>query len=166
MSDKNKTSVRIGQLFVINLKSGIKVYYQNFIVDTEYYIQNQVYKYMRIQFTGSSRNMTGENNPVTIEAPNVEPLKSFIYNNDGLRDVVIETTTFFPENPNATPFKESVQIKSSRFKGSIIEITAQSISAVQGKIPNIYYRSGVNPNLINIDGYVPEVPQNLRSNLV
>jgi hypothetical protein len=84
-----------------------------------------------------------------------------------LRKAIVTVTQFFPDNVNATPIRDVLVVKSSKFQNAEIEIQLQSpFSAVGAYFPNTYFRTGGGNGRVDIIGLVPEVPRSAQVNAV
>jgi hypothetical protein len=158
-----KTSVSKATLIEVHLLSGIDLFYQNFQAGLDYIFNGKTYSYAPVFYSGSQRTLELENTSASVILPNIPPINEYVWNNDGFRKAIVVVIQVFPDNPNASPIRDMLVVKSSRFEGAEISIDLQSpFSAVEAVFPSVYFRTGTGNGRIDIPGLVPEVPRSTQ----
>lgn len=160
-----KSATRLAIAVKVILASGIVLQYQNFDPTSPYTFENETYEYSPISYSGSQRTLELDNQSAVISLPSIPPITNFVWDNNGLRKAVVIVTQFFPDNPNATPIRDVLVVKSSKFQNAEIEIQLQSpFSAVGAFFPSVYFRTGSGNGRVDIIGLIPEVPRSSQVN--
>lgn len=163
-----KSSTSTAVCVKVILASGIVRRYQNFLPSAPYTFFGESYDYSPLEYSGSPRSLELDNQSATVSLPNYPVIANEVWNNNGLRKAIVIVTEFFPENSNATPIRDILTVKSSKFLQAQIEIQLQSpFSAVGAFFPSVHFRTGSGgANWSTIVGLIPEVPRTSQVNAV
>ncbi len=162
-----KSATRQAIAVKVILKSGTELKLQNFNPTGVYTFNSESYSYSPLEYSGSARTLELDNSSATIYLPNFPLIANQVWTNDGLRKAIVIVNIFFPDNQNATPIRDMLVVKSSKFTSAYVEVQLQSpFSAVGAYFPSIYFRTGTGGGRVDIIGLIPEVPRSSQVNAV
>lgn len=139
-----------GLLIEIQLPNGSIARYQNYapLQSIVWSGNGQTYTYLPMKYSGTPRSLELDNTQATVYLANNEVIRAFLKLNDGLRRANIVIRTIFPNNPNAAPIVDRLQVISSKFDYPEIVLDLKSpISAIGAKFPTRYFTSKDFPQL-------------------
>lgn len=171
--EEYRSKVEKVYLLEITTREGLIFRYQNYFRNQDYTYNSQQYEYLPFFYGGMTSNIDIENEEARVVLPLTEEILLQLRINNNFSRANVQILRVFIDEPNRYPITYNLQIERIRKSftmgeggsgdGSIEVYLRSAFNAIEALIPNIYYNSSKNPDLL---GAVPEHPRKgLRVNL-